>query len=735
MKKLAIIAMLLVACLCLAQQEQAPVPESGKVTLPLFEYNRLVELATKPTRRPEAPPLPYAIKSVNMKLRVEGESVLGTMQVEGEVLAKGVNKVPLASGMTVLDVRQDGKPVPLLQENGMQVAVLVGPAEFSLTLESGMPLSIENKRASFNIPVPAAGSAQMSLVIPGEHTIVNIQQGLITNQSSANGRTTLEATLHPAQSATVWWATREVVAPVAPREVRFLSNIKTLVSVGETDLRLIALADVSVVQGEPAEFALEIPAGYELTGATGNTLDSADVQKGVLVLKVTEPTAKAHQFLISLEEPITETKVQVPFLAFKQSQREMGEVLVEGAGTMELTATEGGSLKRMDVKETNSYLRALVHYPPQAAFRYHRQPTEAPALALDWVRFPDSSVLAAIADNAQVTTMVTSEGKSLTEVKLTVRNQAQPFLKVDLPAGASILSADVAGEKVKPVQGADGSRVPLLRPGFRPTEAYTVSFVFMHSGSPFAKKGGSELTLPKLDIPIGLMQWEVFLPEQYKVKDLGGDAISENLVPGAFTERQPALSYGGQLSQVTAGAVGYGQIGGTIVDQTGAAIPDARIIITNTSNGYVRVAESDSTGHWTASNLTTGEQLVRVEARGFKRYETRIIFVGEPLSLNTQLMLGAATENVVVEANAIQVQSDTNDVSSTLQTTVNTRRRLESLTQLQPGASSNVINLQKRVAGVLPVAVEVPKAGASFRFVRPLVLGEETKVTFSYNSK
>ena len=40
--------------------------------------------------------------------------------------------------------------------------------------------------------------------------------------------------------------------------------------------------------------------------------------------------------------------------------------------------------------------------------------------------------------------------------------------------------------------------------------------------------------------------------------------------------------------------------------------------------------------------------------------------------------------------------------------------------------------LQKRVAGVLPVRVDVPRAGSSYKFVRPLVLDEETKVTFSY---
>ena len=53
----------------------------------------------------------------------------------------------------------------------------------------------------------------------------------------------------------------------------------------------------------------------------------------------------------------------------------------------------------------------------------------------------------------------------------------------------------------------------------------------------------------------------------------------------------------------------------------------------------------------------------------------------------------------------------------------------------QQNASANVVNLQRRVAGVLPVPIEVPRTGTSFSFVRPLVLDEETKVTFSYKSR
>jgi hypothetical protein len=53
----------------------------------------------------------------------------------------------------------------------------------------------------------------------------------------------------------------------------------------------------------------------------------------------------------------------------------------------------------------------------------------------------------------------------------------------------------------------------------------------------------------------------------------------------------------------------------------------------------------------------------------------------------------------------------------------------------QMAASVNVTNLQQRVSGILPVRVDVPRAGNSYHFVRPLVLDEETKVTFAYKSK
>jgi hypothetical protein len=729
-----IVCSMCMASICWAQEKATlPLPDPGQVTLTLDEYNKLVELASRPPKKTDVAPLPYSIQHAELKLRAENNGVMGSVELEGEVFHKGMSKVPLTTGMTILDAHQGGKGVPMIQENGTHTALLPGPGDFTISLDTGLPLRIDAGRASFSLPAPAAGSVQLVLVIPGDHTIATINPGLITGRKSENGHTTIEATLVPGQTANVSWATRESVTPTVPREVRFLADTKTVVSVSEAEMRVAVLADVSVVQGEPSQFQVELPAGFEVTGVTGATLDSTETQSGVLTLRVNAPGQRNHEFLISMERSISGTKAEAPFISFKGAQREMGEVLVEGAGTMEITATEGGGLKRMDVKEANPYLRQLAHYPPQAAFRYHRQPNEAPTLALDWVRFPDGSVLAAVAESADVTTMVTSEGKSLTEIKLTLKNQAQPFLKVALPSGATILSAEVAGEPVKPVQGPDGSRVPLFRSGFRPTGPYEVSFVFLHSGAPFAKKGGADLSLPSMDIPISLLNWEVFLPERYKVKDFGGDVIAANRVPEPFREDvamrdrvpQQAESRNNLRMKVLPG-----QIGGYVTDPSGTVVSNAQVTITSYDGSFSRTAMSDATGQWMIAGLPSGNYKAMAERTGFKTVVYNVNYnSSQPAVYDFTLGLGSTAETVEVVAQAPTIETSTSMIMMPRQPQ-----------KLAPGAvgqnaSENVMKLQRRVAGVLPVPIDVPRAGTSFSFVRPLVLDEETKVTFNYKSR
>lgn len=732
-----LILILLMTTVTVAQQRNTtvytalPAPATpSTVTLSLAEYNRLIELSTRKAKTPDEVPLPYVLSHAIFKLRVENQTLVGSVDIDGSLLQKGPVKTPLTTALTILEAKQLNSPLPLLQEGPYHSAILNGPGPFAVSLGVAAPLAIEAGRASFTLPVPLASSSILSLELPGNHANIRIEPGLVTSRQTANGNTLIEAALEPGKPARIWWTTREIAAPVAQREIRFLSDIKQVVSVGDSQLRLTALCDLNIIQGEATEFKMNLPAGFELTTASGNSLESSDVSGNILTLRVHDPARRNHQFLIAIERSNRETKVEAPMLTFEGAQRETGELLVEGVGAMELEAKESGGLRRMDVREAGAITRSLSRYPLQAAFRYNRRGADDPKLQLEWRQFLDADVLSAVAERATVTTLTTIEGRSLTEISLRVRNHAKPFMKVDLPTGAQLLSAEVEGERVKPVVGTDGSRVPLLRAGLDSSRAYTVSFVYLSSGARFSKSGAYDMGLAKLDIPVNVLTWEISLPDRLVVKQFGGNALSADLVPEALTNAIIEGTETDSFSSVTLSekdleTLQPGQMGGIVVDPTGAVIPGADVTVTNTQTGASLNTKSDASGRWMLAGVQPGAVTVNVSATGFKTARTDLqLQASQPARMGTTLEVGTVTETVTVTDDASPINS----------------RRIQSLMTLQPGiaqsntASQNVTNLQRRVAGILPVAIEIPRSGRSYRFVRPLVLDEETRVTFTYKS-
>ncbi len=738
-----LILILLIATVCAlsveAQQRNttvsAPLPAPGSpgtVTLSLAEYNRLIEISMRKAKTPDDVPLPYVLSHAVFKLRVQNQTLVGTVDIDGALLQKGPVKTPLTTALTILEAKQLNNPLPLLQEGPNHAAILNGPGPFAVSLGVAAPLAIEAGRASFTLPVPLASSSTLSLELPGNHANVRVEPGLVTSRLTSSGNTLIEAALEPGKPARIWWTTREIAAPVAQREIRFLSDIKQVVSVGDSQLRVTALCDVNVIQGEATEFKMALPAGFELTTASGNSLESSDVSGNILTLRVHDPARRTHQFLIAIERTNRETKVDTPLLTFDGTQRETGELLVEGVGAMELEAKETGGLRRMDVREAGAITRSLSRFPLQAAFRFNRRGNDDPKLQLEWRQFLDADVLSAVAERATVTTLTTVEGRSLTEISLRVRNHAKPFMKVELPQGAQLLSAEVEGQRVKPVVGADGSRVPLLRAGLDSSRAYTVSFVYLSSGARFGKSGAYDMGLAKLDIPVNVLTWELSLPDQLIVRQFGGNALSADLIPASVANNMltDGLDSSDFNSNTWAGndleTLQPGQVGGVVVDANGAVVPNAEVTVTNTQTGASLNTQTDGNGLWVITSVPPGAVSVNIVAPGFRNTRTDLqLKPSQPAKMGTTLEVASVQEVVTIQSGTV------NSITS---------RQIEELAQKTRAAqlnaaSQNVTNLQRRVAGILPVAIEVPRSGKSYRFVRPLVLEEETRVTFTYKSR
>jgi len=138
-----------------------------------------------------------------------------------------------------------------------------------------------------------------------------------------------------------------------------------------------------------------------------------------------------------------------------------------------------------------------------------------------------------------------------------------------------------------------------------------------------------------------------------------------------------------------------GLIQGNVIDQAGAIVQGATVVVKNTETGFERTVTSNSDGFFSAPLLPLGRYQVTVESSGFSRttLENVNLNIGETLSLRVELKAGSG-EATVVDVTAEGTGVDTSRTE--LNTLINeravenlpiNRRDFSRFAQLTPGVS------------------------------------------------
>jgi Carboxypeptidase regulatory-like domain/TonB dependent receptor len=157
------------------------------------------------------------------------------------------------------------------------------------------------------------------------------------------------------------------------------------------------------------------------------------------------------------------------------------------------------------------------------------------------------------------------------------------------------------------------------------------------------------------------------------------------------------------LPSCALGQAVYGSVYGTVSDATGALIPNANIVITDTAKGTTATVTANASGEFRIDHLIPDVYSVSVETAGFKKYEQNNIQVNADSSekIDVVLTIGTAGEVVTVNADTVpQLKTDRADVAVTYSA--------QELQQL-PIPDHNFANLQL----LLPGAVELGWAHAA----------------------
>jgi hypothetical protein len=137
-----------------------------------------------------------------------------------------------------------------------------------------------------------------------------------------------------------------------------------------------------------------------------------------------------------------------------------------------------------------------------------------------------------------------------------------------------------------------------------------------------------------------------------------------------------------------------GDIDGTVIDQSGAAVPGCVLTLTDQATGAVRKTTSTAQGNFTFLELAVGTYTLTTTKDGFKTVSQKDLAVHVATVTNTtvQLPVGAITEMVSVEAAGLSLNTEDGEVGNVMlseqvsQLPLNGRNFIE-LTTLMPGTA------------------------------------------------
>ena len=138
-----------------------------------------------------------------------------------------------------------------------------------------------------------------------------------------------------------------------------------------------------------------------------------------------------------------------------------------------------------------------------------------------------------------------------------------------------------------------------------------------------------------------------------------------------------------------------GAIVGTVTDSSGAAIPGVKVTATNTGTNTKYTATASGSGGYTIPQLPIGTYTVQAEAQNFKEavINNVVVHVSTNAEVNVVMQVGTLSEKVVVQADAVQVQTTSATVGEVISGTQVRELPLNGenfvgLTQLSPGVSA-----------------------------------------------
>lgn len=499
-----------------------------------------------PTPRGETgPPVGWTAAPLEVAL-TPGEECTVALRLPLRVLADGWVEVPVAGPELVLTEAQlDGRPVRLAGHSAglaLLARLPAGPHVLSL---SGTVACASDRLL---LRTPLGGPAQLR--VRGEDRSWTVDNGVHTGDRRWD--------LAPAPAVSAAWAPpRE--PPPRPRVFSHDSVVGLRVDEGGIEGR--ALVRQTVAHGTQDAVVVSIPGGVQEAWASGPGVVEARVQGERVTVVLQEAVEGTVEVDLGWRAAAPgEDGARAPVPQPVEGRGQTAVVVVQGDDSL-LLPEPGPGLEAVPMRRVGRRARGLV--PGEPLVVYLSEEGKRPELRLRQLRFSPVDAPPTVIDKADYTVTYAAHGRAWMRATWQVRNDRNPFLRVDVPEGWQVFGLRVAGTTAEPVRDESGALLVPLEKSVETLEglvAFPVELMLVGEDTAWAARGRRALQTPTVDAPIAMARWELRLPDGLQPKEAEGrgTVVSQwtpedtGLMIGRASKRPPPADpdqQGQQLSQ------------------------------------------------------------------------------------------------------------------------------------------------------------------------------------------
>ncbi len=302
------------------------------------------------------------------------------------------------------------------------------------------------------------------------------------------------------------------------------AEIASTLTLTETLVSGRALVRYDIANAPVKSLCLRIPAALKNIEISGLNIRRRDQQGEVWCVELQNKTRGAYTLTVTWEQPrpAKTNFVELVGIAADGVERETGLLAIVAKPPLQVNEASVADLTRVDTREFPDW----AGRPDDATVLAYRYVRPGYQLAVEARRFEEAQVLQALLDTARFTTVVAEDGQAMTEMSLSIRNNGRQFLEIELPPGAEVWSAFVAGQPVRPSK-RDGKLLLPLQEWGADDEAVTVDLTYVGTNQFPRLRGQVAFVSPKFDAPLKNAHWEFYLPPDYAYDEFAGTMARE----------------------------------------------------------------------------------------------------------------------------------------------------------------------------------------------------------------